>query len=76
MFQTAGASWYVRQLRDEGLDSICYSHHLSERLASIKSLARMMKEDDGMTLSMASTVLEYLCGDHPPKPHPTRQRND
>ena len=68
-FHTAGATWYAEQLRDEALDAISYGHHLTERLRSIRSLARLMREDDGMTLSMAATILDHLAGDHPPKPH-------
>lgn len=76
MFSTAGASWYADQLRDEALDSVAYIHHLNARLNSIRSLARMMREDDGMTLSMAATILEYLAGEHSPKPWPTPHRHD
>lgn len=76
MFPTAGAAWYAAQIREEAIDTISYTHHLSERMNSIRSLARMMKEDDGMTLSMAATILEYLAGDHPPKLLPIAHRHD
>jgi hypothetical protein len=76
MFHTAGASWYAAQIRDEAIDTIAYTHHLYSRMDSIRSLARMMKEDDGMTLSMAATILEYLCGNHPPKAWPTHGKHD
>jgi hypothetical protein len=75
-FWTAGASWYAAQLRDEALDAVAYQHHLLARLASIRSLARMMREDDGMTLSMAATILDHLAGDRPPNPHPRHHRHD
>ena len=75
-FQTAGASWYADQIRDEVLDSVAYTHHLRDRLASIRSLASMMKEDDSMTIGMAATILEYLAGDHPPRAHVRRHLRD
>jgi len=74
-FPTAGASWYAAQLREEALDSIAYGHHLSLRLASIRSLARLLREDDSMTISMAATILDHLVGDHPPKPHTSAPRH-
>lgn len=75
-FPTAGASWYADQLRDEVIDSVAYTHHLRSRLLSIRSLAKMMREDDAMTLGMAATILEYLAGDRPPKPHPRPHPRD
>jgi hypothetical protein len=74
-FPTAGASWYAAQLREEALDSIAYGHHLSSRLASIRSLARLLREDDSMTISMAATIVDHLVGDHPPKPHQSAPRH-
>lgn len=76
VFPSAGASWYAEQIHEEAIDSIAYLHHLRSRMLSIRSLARMMREDDGMTLSMASTILDYLAGDHPPKPCPRAHLHD
>lgn len=75
-FWSAGASWYAGELSDEMLDSVAYLHHLRTRLASIRSLAKLMKEDDAMTLSMAATILDNLVGDHPPKQAPRPHHHD
>jgi len=75
-FWTAGASWYASELHGEAIDSIAYLHHLRSRLASIHSLARLMREDDDMTLSMAATILEHLVNGHPPKDLPTPHHHD
>ena len=75
-FWSAGAAWYAKELHCEVIDSIAYLHHLRTRLESIKSLARMMREDDDMTLSMAATILEHLAGEHPPKSLPKQHNRD
>lgn len=75
-FQTAGASWYAKQLREEALDSVAYLHHLVERLQSIRSLAAIMREDESMTLSMAATILDHLVGENAPRPHPKPRLRD
>jgi len=74
-FWTGGASWYAESLREEVLDSVAYLHHLRRRLASIRSLARLMREDDAMTLPMAATILEHLAGSHAPKPITTKHHD-
>jgi len=75
-FWSAGASWYAEELRGEAIDSIAYLYHLRTRLESIRSLARMMREDEDMTLSMAATILEHLAGNHPPKTLPKPHNHD
>jgi hypothetical protein len=75
-FWSAGASWYAKEMQSEALDSIAYIHHLLARLESVKSLARLMKEDDGMTLSMAATILDHIAGDHPPRSKQKHSKHD
>ena len=70
---SAGASWYADSLHDEALDSVAYLHHLRARLRLIRSLARLLREDDGMTTGMAATILEHLAGDHAPRPRKSAQ---
>lgn len=75
-FWTGGAAWYADNLHEEMLDSVAYVHHLRRRLESIRSLARMMREDDAMTLSMASTILDHLVGNHAPRPVSSHRHHD
>ena len=72
-FWTAGAGWYAAQIEDEAIDLISYIHHLRERIASIKTLSRMMRDGE-VSLDESASILDGIAGNSPPKKYPIQNK--
>lgn len=66
---TGGLSWFAAAAREESIDLIAYTHHLTAKCAELRALHGRMCEGL-MTLAQAAEEMGVIISCNPPAKHP------